>query len=85
MKAYYVNVNIYRSSSHSTLEATTYRPIYNNTFMIGSSNVRARDYSITGSRIHISLKHENNGILPNYRNISTLPEIGNTISKYIEA
>jgi len=34
IKAYYVAVNIYRSSSHPTLEAFTYRLIYNNTSML---------------------------------------------------
>jgi hypothetical protein len=29
MKAYYVTVNIYRSSIHPTFEASTNRPIYN--------------------------------------------------------
>jgi hypothetical protein len=29
MKAYYVAMNIYRSSSHPTLEAYTYKLIYN--------------------------------------------------------
>jgi hypothetical protein len=32
--------------------------------MIGGLDIRARDYSITGSRIHLGLKQENNGILP---------------------
>jgi hypothetical protein len=27
-------MNIYRSSNHPTLKASTYRPIYNNTFML---------------------------------------------------
>jgi hypothetical protein len=53
--------------------------------MIGSSDIRERDYSITGSRIHIDLKQENNGILFIYTKISAFPKIGNTVSKYIEA
>jgi hypothetical protein len=35
--------------------------------MIGGSEIRAQDYSIMGSRIHIGLKQEINGISLNYK------------------
>jgi hypothetical protein len=53
--------------------------------LIGGSNICACGYSITDSRIHIGLKLKNNDILPDYTKTSAFPEIGNTISKYIEA
>jgi hypothetical protein len=56
MKVYYVAANIYRSSSHPTLEAFTYRPIYHIILLLSGSDIHAHSYSITDSRIHISLK-----------------------------
>jgi hypothetical protein len=85
LKAYYAIENIRRSSSHPTLEASTYRPIYNNTPMIDGSDIHARDYSIMGSCIQIGLKQENYGILLNYSKTLAFPKVVNAVSRYVEA
>jgi hypothetical protein len=85
MKAYYVAVNIYRSSSHHTLEASTYRPIYHIILLLGGSNIRAHCYSLTNSRIHIGLKQENSGILLSYTKTLALLKMVNVVCRYIEA
>jgi len=33
MKAYYAAKNVYKSSSHPTFEASTYKPVYNTLFL----------------------------------------------------
>jgi hypothetical protein len=76
MKAYYVAMNIYRSSSYPTLEASAYRSIYNILLLNYSSDICARDHSITEfTPTHNSLKKENNGILLFNTKISSYSKI----------
>jgi hypothetical protein len=41
-------MNIYKSSSHPTLEASTYKLIYNILLLIGGLDICAYDYPIIG-------------------------------------